>query len=91
MGIIKAKLDEEWSDRLASLENIAASKNVFKVRDIIEAFYINLVRSIDDGSELYPTGNVEFDTYVAAIVSEMVGLKNLLGVSYSEFVNWRRP
>jgi hypothetical protein len=91
MGIIKAKLDEEWSDRLASLENIAASKNVFKVRDIIEAFYINLVQSIDDGSELYPTGNVEFDSYANSIVTEMVRLKNMLKTDYSEFVNWRRP
>jgi len=86
MGIITDKLNAEWSE-------MTVDQNMFEVRAIIQDFYNNLSEAISRGSDLYPTGDAQFDGFVAPIVGEMVTLKNLLetNIDYAEFINWSRP
>ena len=84
MGAIKDKLDAEWTEK-------QVDENMFAVRAIIEDFYNNLERAISEGSDLYPTGDSQFDAYVQPIVSEMTAFKTQLEDNYAEFIRWRQP
>jgi len=84
MGVITTKLNAEWIEK-------KVDEDMFAVRAIIEDFYNNLSEAISRGSDLYPTGDAAFDSYVQPIVQEMVAFKNQLETKYSEFINWRQP
>ena len=84
MGVITTKLNAEWIEK-------KVDEDMFAVRAIIEDFYNNLSEAISRGSDLYPTGDAAFDSYVQPIVQEMVTFKNQLETKYSEFINWRQP
>ena len=84
MGVITDKLNAEWSE-------MTVDQNMFEVRAIIQNFYNNLAEAIQRGSDLYPTGDADFDAYVQPIVNEMVTFKNQLEASYAEFINWVQP
>ena len=84
MGIITDKLNAEWIEK-------KTDEDMFAVRAIIEDFYNNLSEAISRGSDLYPTGDTDFDNYVQPIVAEMVTFKTQLENNYAEFINWRIP
>ena len=84
MGVITTKLNAEWVEK-------KTDDDMFAVRATIEDFYNNLSQAISRGSELYPTGDTEFDAYVQPIVAEMVTFKNQLENNYAEFISWRKP
>ena len=84
MGVITDKLNAEWIEK-------KVDEDMFAVRAIIEDFYNNLSEAISRGSDLYPTGDAQFDGYVQPIVQEMVTFKNQLETNYSEFIGWRQP
>ena len=84
MGVITTKLNTEWAEK-------KVDEDMFAVRAIIEDFYNNLSEAISRGQALYPTGDAEFDGYVAPIVTEMVDFKNQLESKYAEFLGWRQP
>ncbi|GAI02484.1 unnamed protein product [marine sediment metagenome] len=83
MGAITDKLNAEWAEK-------QVDENMFTVRAIIEDFYNDLSEAISRGSDLYPTGDADFDTYVGPIVQEMTTFKNQLENNYAEFINWRQ-
>ena len=84
MGVITDKLNAEWLE-------MNVDHDMFEVRAIIQDFYNNLSRAIDNGSHKYPTGDTAFDDYVQPIVAEMTTFKNQLENNYGEFINWRQP
>jgi len=84
MGAITDKLNEEWSE-------MTTDQDMFAVRAIIQDFYNNLEAAISRGSDLYPTGDAQFDAYVQPIVAEMTQFKTGLENNYGEFINWRQP
>ena len=84
MGVIKTKLDAEWAEK-------KVDEDMFAVRAIIEDFYNNLSEAISRGSDLYPTGDTDFDNYVQPIVAEMTTFKGQLEANYAEFISWRQP
>jgi len=84
MGTITTKLNAEWQEK-------KTDEDMFAVRAIIEDFYNNLSEAISRGSDLYPTGDTDFDNYVQPIVAEMVTFKTQLENNYAEFINWRIP
>ena len=84
MGVITTKLNAEWAE-------MTTDQDMFEVRKIIQDFYNNLVNFIQQGQDKYPTGDSEFDDYVAPIVSEMVTFKNQLENNYGEFITWTQP
>ena len=83
MGEITDKLNAEWAEK-------KIDEDMFAVRAIVEDFYNNLSEAISRGSDLYPTGDATFDSYVQPIVAEMVTFKNQLDASYAEFIGWRQ-
>jgi len=84
MGVITDKLNAEWLE-------MTTDQDMFAIRAIIEDFYNNLTEAISRGTDLYPTGDTDFDNYVQPIVAEMVTFKNQLENNYAEFINWRQP
>ena len=84
MGAITDKLNAEWQEK-------KVDEDMFAVRAIIEDFYNNLSEAISRGTDLYPTGDTDFDNYVQPIVQEMTTFKTQLENNYAEFINWRRP
>jgi len=84
MGVITTKLNAEWTE-------MTTDQDMFEVRAIIQDFYNNLVEAISRGTDKYPTGDVDFDNYVAPIVSEMTTFKTQLENNYGEFINWSAP
>jgi len=84
MGVITTKLNAEWVEK-------KTDDDMFAVRATIEDFYNNLSQAISRGSDLYPTGDTDFDNYVQPIVAEMVTIKTQLENNYAEFIQWRIP
>ena len=84
MGVITDKLNAEWIEK-------KIDEDMFAVRAIIEDFYNNLTEAISRGSDLYPTGDAAFDSYVQPIVQEMTTFRTQLENNYSEFIGWRQP
>ena len=84
MGAITDKLNAEWQEK-------KTDEDMFAVRAIIEDFFNNLSEAISRGSDLYPTGDTDFDNYVSPIVAEMVAFKTQLENNYAEFISWRQP
>ena len=84
MGAITTKLNAEWQEKVQD-------ENMFAVRAIIQDFYNNLCEAISRGTDLYPTGDTDFDNYVQPIVQEMTTFKTQLENNYLEFIQWKQP
>ena len=82
MGAITDKLNAEWQEK-------KVDEDMFAVMAIIEDFFNNLSEAISRGTDLYPTGDTDFDNYVQPIVAEMVTFKTQLENNYLEFIQWR--
>ena len=84
MGVITDKLDAEWEEK-------RISDNIFKIRRIIRDLYDDLSITLTNGSNHFPTGNDDLDSYIDPIVQEIIAFKNQLENNYPEFINWEMP